>query len=91
MITRSKTIAKNKKNKQEIPLEKMILSMTKPSKVILSRDRFFTEKKLYEGKKTESLQMVKQHQFVQGEICWAKMRGFPLWPAKVSAFFYNVQ
>lgn len=28
-------------------------------------------------------QLVQHHEFAEGEIVWARMRGFPLWPAKV--------
>lgn len=29
------------------------------------------------------LQMIRSHTYVDGEIIWGKMKGFPLWPAKV--------
>lgn len=29
-------------------------------------------------------ELIRLHKFVEGEIVWCKMRGFPNWPARVS-------
>lgn len=31
--------------------------------------------------------IVRMHNYIEGEIVWCKMRGFPLWPARVSRVF----
>lgn len=35
------------------------------------------------NEKVKSSQLVQYHEFAEGEQVWARMRGFPLWPAKV--------
>lgn len=83
---------------KEIPLDLLILTLTKPSKVILKRDAMF-DPKVNEQKKVSpkatvnvepnNMKLVPHHEYVVGEIVWAKMRGFPIWPAKVCIFSFT--
>lgn len=51
-------------------------------KVVLSMDPFIPIRKI----KKRILQVVRVHTYAVNEIVWAKMKGFPLWPAKVINF-----
>lgn len=96
-MTRSKTIAKNsnKNSLKTVSTDMLISTLTKPLKIVLKRDENFNiERKKQDDlnvrtkSKPSKMQLVTHHEFVEGEIIWARMRGFPLWPAKVR--FFNI-
>lgn len=83
---------------KKVPLEELIATLTKPVQVVLRRDLIIkaeTPKKEGSAPKTKTQnknkQLVKHHIFIEGEICWARMRGFPLWPAKVTISIHSHQ
>lgn len=109
----------NGKAIEKVPLDVLVSTLTKPSRVVLKRDPHMllngqnTNRDQSNSTKVESKEKEKvsaqaeeeQHKngdeknnpklnngkqhivhhytWKEGDIVWAKMRGFPLWPAKV--------
>lgn len=70
---------------KKISLQQQISMLTRDVKVILTRDPIFNPKdgKTLQKKTNKSQTIVKYQSYSVGEILWAKMKGFPLWPCKV--------
>lgn len=60
-------------------LPRSVINVTKGQKVKI--------KAKTQGTESKSTELVKTAIFVEGQIVWAKMKGFPLWPAKVRSSY----
>lgn len=85
---------------EKVSLNVLTVNLTQPCKVVLKHDPLIVRltgskdsppilnEKEQAG--NEQKQLVHQENFAEGDIIWARMRGFPYWPAKVRFFFQNL-
>lgn len=69
------------RNRGKNPIKRPVITM-KDVKVVLKRDPFIPLPKM----NAKILQLIRVHTYAVDEIIWAKMKGYPLWPAKVNLF-----
>lgn len=76
--------------RREKDLTDLVKKLTKNVQIVLIREKFETKKekqqnnpKKRDGRKRKQLTVAINAHFTDGQIVWAKMRGYSNWPARV--------